>query len=190
MGSSSISSYVNTKSTITWPSAKASTSSFGTIEYVTANPTTFIGPDSNTDWYYTGSSSTDNTRWQSDKTIYDPCPVGWRVPDGGDNGVWTTALPLTKEGSGSWLEYIFDISNLGMNFSGKLGVDANIWYPASGFRFSSDGALVNVGNDGYYWSVTPDYNLAYCLMFYNSGMFNPFSSTSKADGCGVRCQKE
>ena len=190
LGSSSISSYVNTKSTITWPSAKAPTSSFGTIEYVTANPTTFIGPGSNTDWYYTGSSSTDNTRWQSDKTIYDPCPVGWRVPDGGVNGVWATTLPLTKEGSGVWLEYIFDISNLGINFSGKLGVDANIWYPAEGRLTQNSSSVWDLGSSGAYWSVTPDYNLAYCLLFYSSGMFNPFSSTSRADGCGVRCQKE
>lgn len=30
---------------------------------------------------------TDNTLWGSKKTMYDPCPDGWRIPDGGP-GVW------------------------------------------------------------------------------------------------------
>lgn len=30
---------------------------------------------------------TDNSLWGSIKTMYDPCPVGWRIPDGGP-GVW------------------------------------------------------------------------------------------------------
>ena len=79
-----------------WPSAVSSDSNNGTIEYVTANPTTFITSrdGGNSDWYYTGSYTTDNTRWtesSSPKSIYDPCPAGWRVPDGSENGVWSRA---------------------------------------------------------------------------------------------------
>ena len=29
-----------------------------------------------------------NNSWGPEKTMYDPCPVGWRVPDGGPGGVW------------------------------------------------------------------------------------------------------
>ena len=90
LGSSSISSSTLAKSTIAWPSPVSSNSSNGTIEYATAHPTTFITHNSsNCDWYYTGSESTDNTRWTTSdkaKSIYDPCPAGWRVPDGGNNG--------------------------------------------------------------------------------------------------------
>ena len=90
LSSSSISNAVVAKSTIIWPSPVLSNSSNGTIEYAIASPTTFItANDSNHDWYYTGSSSTDNTRWTTSsttKSIYDPCPAGWRVPDGGSNG--------------------------------------------------------------------------------------------------------
>ena len=75
------------KSTITWPSAVSSNYSCGTIEYAIAHPTTFITEnDKNYDWYYS-YSGTDNTRWttsEKDKSIYDPCPPGWRVPNGGD----------------------------------------------------------------------------------------------------------
>ena len=95
LGSSSISSDIEAKSTGTWPSAVSSDSSNGTIAYATANPTTFITRNnSNYDWYYTGSGTNDNTRWTTSaatKSIYDPCPAGWRVPDGGSNGVWSKA---------------------------------------------------------------------------------------------------
>ena len=59
LGSSSISSCTQAKSTTTWSFAVSTDASNGTITYATANPTTFIAGD----WYYTGSSSTDNTRW-------------------------------------------------------------------------------------------------------------------------------
>ena len=64
LGSSSISSSTIAKSTITWPSAVSSDSWNGTIDYATANPTTFITYNGNNfDWYYTLDYSTDNTRW-------------------------------------------------------------------------------------------------------------------------------
>ena len=64
LGSSSISDEIEAKSTIAWPSAVESDSSHGTIDYATANPTTFITCYlGNSDWYYPGDSSTDNTRW-------------------------------------------------------------------------------------------------------------------------------
>lgn len=103
LSSSSISSGTLAKSTIAWPSSVSSNTSNGTIEYAISHPTTFITSNSsNADWYYTGSDSTDNTRWQSEKTIYDPCPVGWRVPDGGGSGVWSKALGSSSSYTGTY----------------------------------------------------------------------------------------
>ena len=186
LGSSSISSNIEAKSTITWPSSVSSNSSNGTIEYATANPTTFIAYNSNnSDWYYTGSSSTDDTRWQSDKTIYDPCPIGWRVPDGGEYGVWSNALGLSSSYSGT-----YDSTNEGMNFSSKLGDASTIWYPASGYRNNGGGAPTYVGDYGRYWSVTPYSNDAYYLNFNNDGDVYPSNGYDRVYGLGVRCQKE
>lgn len=71
LGSSSISYGIKAKSTIIWPSAVSSDSSNGTIEYATAHPTTFITHNSsNYDWYYTGDSSTDNTRWTTSSHLF------------------------------------------------------------------------------------------------------------------------
>ena len=186
LGSSSISSDTEAKSTITWPSTVSSNSTSGTIEYAIANPTTFITINSsNYDWYYTGSSSTDDSRWQSEKTIYDPCPAGWRVPDGGDSGIWSKAL-------GSCSDYygIYDSTNGGMNFSSKFGDASTIWYPASGFRLNDDRALSIVGYSGVYWSVSPSTNSAYSLGFNYEGYVHPSYDYYRAYGFGVRCVQE
>ena len=193
LGSSSISSSTDAKSTITWPSAVTSNSSNGTIAYATANPTTFINYNGcNFDWYYPGSSSTDYTRWGTSeitKSIYDPCPAGWRVPDGGSNGVWSKAC-----GSDSFFEgYPYDSTSRGMNFSGKFGADQTIWCPASGCRGGDDGCLEFVGDYGYCWSASSLGILAYCLNFYNNGGVSPssiYGSNGRADGLSIRCLQE
>ena len=187
LGSSSISSSVEARSTLTWPSEVTSNSSNGTIAYATAHPTTFITNDdkSNRDWYYTGSSSTDNTRWTtSDKTksIYDPCPHGWRVPDGGHKGVWSKA----KSSSSS--SHTYNRSNEGMNFSGKFGADQTIWYPASGCRYGSgDLDLSHVGLAGTYWSASPsDYYAFYLDFSYDDRVYSS-SRALRYYGQSVRC---
>jgi len=202
LGSSSISSSIEAKSTIIWPSAVPSVSSSGentivngTIDYATAHPTTFITYNSNNkDWYYTGSFSTDNTRWatsSSRKSIYDPCPAGWRVPDGGDEGVWSKAL-----GSSAYFAEVslYNNTSKGMNFSGKFGSASTIWYPASGYRPNDDGVLDNVGNDGECWSASPrtgnGNNGAFYLYFRSIGNVHPANYGYRAYGSSVRCLQE
>ena len=183
LGSSSISSLTVAKSTINWPSPVSSNSSNGTIAYATARPTTFITYNSNNyDWHYTGSSSTDNTRWTtSDKTksIYDPCPSGWRVPDGGSSGMWKKA---------GFDDTTYDIVNEGISFS--ISSRSKTWYPASGYRFSRDGDLHRVGSYGYYWSASPYGCDACSLSFYNYGSVSPSVSSYRSSGFSVRCVRE
>ena len=87
LGAASHNFNVEAKSTIAWPPSEESSATTGTILYATEHPTTFIdrsAEHTNEDWYYTGNKSTDNTRWTTSdkaKSIYDPCPAGWRVPD-------------------------------------------------------------------------------------------------------------
>ena len=148
------------KSTVSWPSPVESDPIVGTIEYTIANPTTFIaytyhiqGQDKY-DWYYTEEiADYDNTRWATsdkDKSIYDPCPVGWRLPDGGEDGVWGKAFGPSYDYSmgDEW-------ARLGMDFSGKLGADSTIWYPFPGI-IGREGELQNVGIEGAYLTATPE----------------------------------
>jgi len=186
------SSSVAASSTITWPSAVQSDALTGTIEYSIVNPTTFIYRNEvNCDWYYTGSTETDNTRWTesyTDKSIYDPCPFGWRVPDGGENGVWSKAL-----GSSSDFSHTFS-ENRGMDFSGVLGADSSIWYPASGVLNETNGVFAVAGDWGFYWSAThPDSASspnAYTFSFYLASKVMLQRSGSRAYGLSVRCVQE
>ena len=194
LGSSSIRSNTIAKSTITWPSAVKSDSSNGTKAYATANPTTYITCNSNNyDWYYTGGSLTDNTRWttsSSDKSIYDPCPAGWRVPDGGSKGIWS------KAGFGTTT---YDSTTRGMSFI--ISSPFTTWYPASGYRGADGrGGLCNVGDFGSYWSASPSSYYAFNLFFnftgdvYPSGNFigdvYPSGNIIRASGLSVRCLHE
>jgi uncharacterized protein (TIGR02145 family) len=203
LGSSSISydttapSDYTAESTITWPSAVSSDSSNGTIAYTIANPTSFIfkqtinnNYNNNYDWYFTVDSSTDNTRWttsETSKSIYDPCPAGWRIPDGGSNGVWSKALGSSSSFTNSSL---YDDTNKGMNFSGKFGSDQTIWYPGSGYRHSDNGRLGGVS--GNYWSASPSSSFAYYLYFrsLDNGSVFPSDIESRAFGLSVRCIQE
>lgn len=187
------------ESTLTWPSPVSSNASTGTNDYTIAYPTTFITENSsNHDWYYTGDATTDNTRWQSfgnDKGMYDPCPVGWRIPDGGSNGVWSTSFGASSTfQNGPW-----NSTKKGMDFgtgNGKssnmqLGTVSTIWYPASGFLSSSSGFLCDVGTGGRIWSCTPNNSNAY---YFNYGI-DGYVYTSEAYyyrgyGHSVRCVKE
>ena len=187
LGRSSTSNNI-AQSTLTWPSVIESTDETGTIAYVTANPTTYISASSSNDydWHY---GSRNNDLWLSSKTIYDPCPPGWRVPDGGEDGVWATAL-----GSSSRIDY-----SGRMNFSEESSTASA--YPASGYRYYGNGSLLDVdnnyGNYGYNWSCSPDEvdYYAYCLCFkYYSSQFGgyvlPSCSSYRAYGHSVRCLKE
>lgn len=181
LGSSSISSSTLAKSTITWPSAVASSSATGTVDYAILNPTTFVTALSSSeyDWHY---ASRDNTLWTtSDKTksIYDPCPAGWRVPDGGSNGIWSKA---------GFIDTTYDGTNEGISFS--ISSPSTTWYPASGYRFYYAGGLLDVGYYGYYWSASPGSLHAYTLSFNFDGNVNPSDYETRAYGYSVRCLQE
>ncbi|MBO7509766.1 MAG: hypothetical protein J6T35_01155 [Bacteroidales bacterium] len=170
----------------------SSTSSNGTVAYAVAHPTTFIYGVSSTnyDWVY---SSRDNTLWKSTKTIYDPCPPGWRVPDGGSDGVWSKAVGSDSYFSGN----PYDFTHKGMNFSGKFGSAGTIWYPAAGYLFGvggglfyGDGGLYDVGGSGSWWSCSPNDSSAFRLYLGRSGGVGPSGYDGRAVGLSVRCLQE
>ena len=164
MGSSAISSNVLAVSTGTW-----NITSGGSTANAEANPMTFY-----TDLYVFGGS------WASVKTAYDPCPAGWRVPEGGVNGVWAKAL-----GTSIYEVQVSGYYSVGINFSGFYGDAEIIWYPNTGYRVASDGGLGAVG-EGHYWSCGP----GMCLRFYHNCIVRSSASDSYEAGQAVRCLKE
>ena len=132
-------------STLEWPKQVVSDATTGTIEYATAHPTTIIFSTShshNADWYYSPvDNTTDDTRWNEKKDLYDPCPAGWTLPrahTAENEGLWYNALgtPLGWVDVENW-----DKTHNGYNFAGLLGDDASIWYPYNCVYSKDDGYL-------------------------------------------------
>ena len=190
LGANSMSDNDPTKkgSSATWPSVVESSSSTGTIAYAIENPMTFITSNSNnSDWYYTTTNSSDHTRWNAVKTEYDPCPAGWRAPDGGDNSIWS------KSGypdNGSW-NY--------SNHTKYFYIDGEqVGYPATPPLRGTTGKLYQpeeaAGWDGRYWSCTTDpgntTNVYGLQILYPGYTFTNYSTKGLAEGYAIRCQKD
>ena len=168
LGSSSISSSVQAVSTGTWETSSTDITNALAI----SNPTTF---------YIGWLDFPKGPNWQSKKTAYDPCPAGWRVPDGGEHGIWKTA---------GFANTSFDSTNRGYSFS--ISSPESTWYPAPGV-IGNDGLLSLSGDRGSYWSVTPsgDSHYAYILsLLDDSGVYPMDYYGYHLWGLSVRCLKE
>lgn len=106
------------------------------------------------------------------KTIYDPCPAGWRVPV---NGSWENL---------STSNLIWSPSDYGRTYS-----TPSFFYPTSGGRMNDSGSLGYIGQCGFYWSASTYYDNAYSFTFDN-GKVTPSNNGSRAYGLAVRCVHE
>lgn len=142
-----------------------------------ANPATFYqGVSGNgNDWYSSSSNTRNDALWGTGtaKTVYDPCPAGWRVPE---VSIWNG----------------INVSNFPWNGStfGNTGATYGGFYPAAGFRQTS-GALRDVGRAGFYWSASVTGDRAGDL-YSGTGNPNGVSAGSNVRGHGysVRCVRE
>ena len=172
---------VTMESTYIWPSRAASPDG-GEIEYALCHPTVLMEYRNYGDWINVHSiTQLDNTRWQSEKTIYDPCPAGWQVPEGGEESVWHKAVG--------------NIDNLytynGYNFNGVLGDDEYILYPHYGYYYNQHAGSC-------YWTTSPHPRKneeagIFALYLYgwpNGSTSHNIYYQSRADRHYVRCQKQ
>ena len=149
-----------------------------TVAYGVANPTTFI-TQNNADWL----SEADNSLWGSTKTIYDPCPPGYKVPSRAQaTGFFTDLTGVAGWASSTadhWFKagnpvtifpkagYIDDYATAASSFSNQ-GERAAIW--------SADGSAAK----GYLQDVRTD-----------SGVItSAVKSAAKSRGASVRCISE
>ena len=90
------------------------------------------------------------------KTVYDPCPVGFKMPASnaftGFTANGQNSGPMNVDGTSDGQTYR---NNFGHNFWTNSSKTATINFPASGCRDVSDGSLSLVGDYGYYWSAGP-----------------------------------
>lgn len=129
----------------------------------------------------------DNTRWQDAKTIYDPCPSGWKVPAGGPEGFWAHAGFPNGEG-------VHPVADGGMTF-GAPYCEPEVYFPIADTR-QYDGTMNTNDQSSYYWTVTPasvrDGKPACTLRLtpYADVYTSYDDYTIRGNGYSVRCVKE
>ena len=168
------------------------------VKWATRNvdkPGTFVAKSENAGMLYkwnrkTGWSSTNpitntngGTKWditEADGDTWekenDPCPKGWRVPTREElqSLVATGSEWVTRNG-----------------IKGRIfGNDNNaVFFPAVGYRYSSNGTLESVGSEGVYWSATPNGSEnAYYMTFGNMSARTDYDPHN--NGFSVRCVAE
>ena len=128
------------------------------------------------------------------KTVYDPSPVGFKMPaNNAFTGFTTTGQNSTSQsemnvdGTDDWQQWT---NNFGHNFWTNSSKTATINFPASGLRGRNDGSLSGVGYGGYYWSAVPYGTGSGCYLSFNSGNVSPLDRSARAFGFAVRAVSE
>ena len=123
------------------------------------------------------------------KTVYDPSPVGFKMPaNNAFTGFTTTGLnsmsqsEMNVDGTDNLQTYQ---NNFGHNFWTSSSKTATINFPASGHRRYNDGSLNSVVG-GYYWSAVLYGSHDGCYLRFNSGVVNPLGDTRRTFGFAVR----
>ncbi|MBF1494354.1 hypothetical protein [Prevotella pallens] len=154
-------------------------------------------------YYYDWCNATYYNLWSADntttgfndnavvKTVYDPCPVGFKMPASNaftgftSNGQYQSgAANINANGTAdSWDKFS---AAYGHNFYTNGSKTATIFFPASGFRGDGVGSLNGVGRDGYYWSAVPFSADGGCFLFFYWGYVYPQSSGYRSFGFAAR----
>ena len=123
------------------------------------------------------------------KTVYDPCPVGFKMPASnaftgftttGQNS--STQSELNVDGTSDWQTYQ---NNFGHNFWTSSSKTATINFPALGLRSINDGSLFGAGDLGYYWSAVPSNPERACNLNFFSGGVLPLGNNTRSYGFAV-----
>lgn len=228
-------------SPINMPKNIVSNSTTGTIEYSIKHPDVHIlgdpTPDINNIAYYnwiygiTSTTSTflsqSNALWGNPfeeasypnnkdgyKTIYDPCPSGWKVPP---QDTWTRMLKpdITPKTNSYYSRTVSEWSiendklsdiEIVENFNKLNGIKfkllkdgGTVYFPASGAIYGTTGQLADTKNRCYFWSSSP-----YCVegpsSFWAGGLSLNLSSSSinvgpittygRGSAMPIRCVRE
>ena len=165
------------------------TTNDATITNGILNPGAFCTTASMDNKYYNlwavDNNATSQDLATSSKTVYDPCPTGYKVPVNNVFRAFTTTGSSTSTASqinGTW-----NATSGGWDFKCNEG---SVFYPASGCRNSSSGALSYVGSGGYCWSAVPgSTNYGRYLSFYSAYVY-PLYNGYRSYGFAVRPVQE
>ena len=114
------------------------------------------------------------------KTVYDPSPVGFKMPasnaftgftaNGQDEGT------RNVDGTDNVQTYY---KNFGHNFWTSSSKTATIYFPASGYRNGADGLLHGELYGGWYWSAVPGNMNNGCFLHFNPDRVYPLRTDTR-----------
>lgn len=152
----------------------------GNIDYTIKNPTVIVS--ANSDWNTDSSINLWSVDGSAAKTVYDPCPVGYRVPNSTD---FSNISASAEEWDGTNYWFIFHSQ----------------YWKATGHIYYSSSGVYSDKNDtkyGYYWTrnVHVSDNTKGCVFYFgqnDGGSIRAFPGSTypaKAMACAVRCIAE
>ncbi|MDR2130585.1 MAG: fibrobacter succinogenes major paralogous domain-containing protein, partial [Odoribacteraceae bacterium] len=152
----------------------------GSGDWVQSNP--YPGNSWNNPGWYTSEP-------KAGKSLFDPCPPGWRLPV---DGTWSTfALAGNVPNAANYPnDYKSGKDQAGWEFymSGSSGETA--FYPASGQRRIDLGSMYVELSYGYNWSSTPYSSMYGHSMNFNATNNSPRYTANRGFGASVRCIQE
>ena len=186
------------------------------IGYATRNPTQFIYDTKdahNYDWvikkndylWGNGSGYLYPRKAQIYKSIYDPCPEGYRVApkdlwnrftvDGGNKNFSSLSgaeLTTSRDENFNAANRQSLATQHGYFFYYTAWHDGDTdFYPASGYRGRTSGALTSVGSVGCRWSSSPTQRSTDAgYLSFGASSVDPQDNNSRAYGFPVRCVRE
>ena len=120
------------------------------------------------------------------KTVYDPSPVGFKMPasnaftgftaNGQDEGT------RNIDGTDNVQTYY---KNFGHNFWTSSSKTATIYFPASGYRNGADGLLHGELYGGWYWSAVPGNMNNGCFLHFNPNSVYPLRTDTRGYALAV-----
>lgn len=119
------------------------------------------------------------------KTVYDPCPAGYKVPAIDVFRAFTATGNDTSTASqinGTWNADLF-----GWDFTCDEG---SVFFPASGCRGNTAGQISYVGNTCYYWSAIPYSTSNGRSLYFTSSKVAPMNFNLRSCGFSVRPVRE
>lgn len=174
----------------------------GTEDYARENPMNFVlgSKDNSYDWIY--SSHNDNLWTSGQKSVNDPCPRGWRVPDG-------DVFEAFDIDESEDLDALANVRNMyGWHIVDKA-TGVKMFMPGAGRRSFETGVLTNINNygyenvpmpwTGYYWTAgtgVEDKAKARSMFFdlnttrAVNNRYEPGKEMYRANAMQIRCVRE
>ena len=123
------------------------------------------------------------------KTVYDPSPVGFKMPPPCAFTGFTDSGSYLDSSSNTCIDKTNgypDGFNEGYNFYTNSNNTTTTYWRACGYRAYDGGSLNNVGYLGHYWSAGPYSDTYGCHLVFDSSVVSPQDGDYRAHGFSVR----